>query len=178
MDIIKKVRSIFPIPKDWEKDEDRKQFSIRLDKMIRELFSKRVAGVKVGSDLLKPDKNDVVSLGNAATRTVANNLTTTASGRVLDARQGKALADMWFTSISANSNLNDFTEPGLYGCGNAATAASLSNCPISDGGFPMLVAGKSASYCSQLLFSANAIFTRTRASSGWGRWYKYTGTQV
>jgi hypothetical protein len=38
MGIIKKVRSIFPIPKDWENDEDRKQFSIRLDKMIRELF--------------------------------------------------------------------------------------------------------------------------------------------
>lgn len=54
-----------------------------------------------------------LGIGTAATQAVANNLTTTAAGSVLDARQGKALADMHkvsrielLTSGSENSAVN------------------------------------------------------------------------
>lgn len=76
MEPIKKTRSIYPIPKDWEKDEDRKRFAIRLDDMIRELFAR-----------------------------VKNNLTTASPGFVLDARQGKALKDAMDANTSANLSL-------------------------------------------------------------------------
>ena len=38
-------------------------------------------------------KKYIKTLGSAAKQTVANNLTTTAAGSVLDARQGKTLSD-------------------------------------------------------------------------------------
>ena len=38
MPVLKKIRSIYPIPKDWENNDDRRSFFIRLDTMIRELF--------------------------------------------------------------------------------------------------------------------------------------------
>ena len=91
--IVKNIRNIFPLPKSWEKDDDLRKFGIRINDAIRELFSRRVAKIKAGSTVLSSDENDIVLLGSAATQAVANNLTTTTSGKVLDARQGKALND-------------------------------------------------------------------------------------
>lgn len=55
------------------------------------------AGGTAGQVLAKESSTNYdtkwMSIGSAATKNVANNLTTTASGNVLDARQGKALAD-------------------------------------------------------------------------------------
>lgn len=63
--------------------------------------------------LLGKIKKWFADLGTSAFQTVANNLTTTAAGSVLDARQGKALADMHkvsrielLTSGSENSAVN------------------------------------------------------------------------
>lgn len=71
--MLNKSKSIYPIPKDWERDEDRKKFAVRLDEIVRELYSR-----------------------------VKNNLTTASPGFVLDARQGKALKDAMDANTSAN----------------------------------------------------------------------------
>ena len=149
MEPVKKTRSIYPIPKDWEKDEDRKRFAIRLDEIIRELFAR-----------------------------VRNNLTTKDAGFVLDARQGKALADKWFKAIESNTNLNDLTTPGLYGCSNSTVAGTLVNSPVSGSGFSLLVTNKSNAYQMQILFYRGTIYSREKTSNGWGSWYKFTGTVV
>ena len=149
MEPVKKTRSIYPIPKDWEKDEDRKRFAIRLDEIIRELFAR-----------------------------VKNNLTTKEPGFVLDARQGRALSEKWFKSIQNNTNLNDLTEVGVYGCSNSTVAGTLVNSPVSGAGFSLLVTNKSSSYQMQILFYGSSIYSRDRTSGGWSGWYKFTGTAV
>lgn len=154
MDIIKKVRSIYPIPKDWESDNDRKQFSLRLDGMLRELFGRRVAVLKIGSTRMQPDNNDVVTV------------------------KAEDIGQAFFTTITANTNLNDLTVPGFYGCSNASIAASLSNCPVSGSGFALLVMYKSTAYQTQVLFYGTTIYSRTRTSNGWDGWYSFAGTQV
>ena len=59
-----------------------------------------------------------LGLGDAATQAVANNLTTSASGSVLDARQGKALNDALKEKININGNdLNNailIIKTGIY----------------------------------------------------------------
>lgn len=112
------------------------------------------------------------------TSAIKNNLTTTSSGYVLDARQGKTLADKWFTEIPSNTDLNTITAVGLYGCANSTVCSTLSNCPMSGGGFALFLVPKSTSYYSQIIFSGSATYSRTKTSSGWGTWYKYTGTAV
>lgn len=109
---------------------------------------------------------------------IKNNLTTTDTGYVLDASQGKKLADKWYTEIASNTNLNSLTTIGVYGCANSTVCGTLTNCPTSGGGFAMIVLPKSISYCTQIIFNASTMFSRTRTSSGWGTWYKYTGTAV
>lgn len=187
MGIIRKVRSIFPIPKDWEKDDDRKNFAIRIEQFFRELFTRSIFGIRIGSGgaVRTPDTDNTITLGNAATRTVVNNLTTTASGSVLDARQGKALGDRckaledkFYTLIDANTNLNNLTTPGIYGCPNATTAGTLSNNPAGNVNFSMLVMNKGSSTYVQAVFVGSVIYTRTRTSTAWGSWYKFTGTAV
>lgn len=180
MSIIRKVRSIFPIPKDWEKDDDRKSFAIRIEQSLRELFTKSIFGIRIGTNgsIRTPGTDNVVTLGNASTRTVANNLTTTASGSVLDARQGKVLADKWYTPISANTNLNNVTTPGIYACPNSTTAATLSNSPVNDIGFTLLVTQKSTTLPIQLLMTGDALYSRRKTTSNWGSWRKYTSTTV
>ena len=40
MGIIKNIRSIFPLPKGWENDSDRKAFGIRIEQTLRDLFAR------------------------------------------------------------------------------------------------------------------------------------------
>ena len=40
MGIIKNIRSIFPLPKAWENDSDRKAFGIRIEQTLRDLFAR------------------------------------------------------------------------------------------------------------------------------------------
>lgn len=69
---------------------------------------------------------------------VANNLTTTEAGSVLDARQGKAINDKILnsafpiysgTGISSATNFNSLTTPGIYTVYQDAVAQGSSNCP-------------------------------------------------
>ena len=100
MSVLKHIKTVLPLPKEWEKDEDRKRFGLRIEQAIRELFSKRVTGVKAGGKEQPVDKNGNVVLN------VANNLTTTAAGSVLDARQGKALNDAKLNKTDVKDSLS------------------------------------------------------------------------
>lgn len=66
MGIIKHVRSVFPIPKAWEHDDDRKNFAMRVETAIRELFARRVVKVKVNGAAYGPANDDTVDLGELA----------------------------------------------------------------------------------------------------------------
>ena len=60
---LKNLRSIFPIPKDWERDSDRKNFAIRIDQALKTLFAKKtVSGIRVNNSEVKPDDYDVIDL--------------------------------------------------------------------------------------------------------------------
>lgn len=91
------------------------------------------------------------------------------------------------TEIPANSDLNSTTyrTPGVYRIG-ATNAATLSNCPTSQG-FRMEVVRIAFSTISQQRIypqsrSADSFFVRTGGFVSnvytWGNWYQYTGTQV
>lgn len=66
MGILRSVRSVLPIPKDWERDSDRKNFAIRVETALRELFSRRVAKIKVNGSEVQTDDHDVADLGRFA----------------------------------------------------------------------------------------------------------------
>lgn len=125
-----------------------------------------------------------LGLGGAATNAIANNLTTTASGSVLDARQGKVLNDkivdleaFTFTTIGSNEDLNDFQKAGFYGCSSSSLAQTLTNCPTTSNFF-MIVANKHPAYQTQIIFTGQYFYVRTESSSGWGVWWEFTGTNV
>lgn len=80
------------------------------------------------------------------------------------------------TSLSANANLNDITDVGFYSADSASIASSLVNCPVTVN-FAMLVMYKGGLQ-NQLISIGNELYTRTRASGGWGHWYKFTGTDT
>lgn len=83
--------------------------------------------------------------GNAESsyRTGNVNLTPANLGAAAQADVEEIIANMFSldlgTEIPSNSNLNNYTTPGTYYAGNATVAASLSNCPISNIGFKLLV---------------------------------------
>lgn len=85
---------------------------------------------------------------------VANNLTTTAAGSVLDARQGKILNEAinnkksdfdnpvdYETSGSAPYDLNNFTEPGIYNLFGWEPKTELLNYPVFSGDTSTIQAG-------------------------------------
>ena len=77
------------------------------------------------------------------------------------------------TSITANQDLNDFTDPGWYYCPANATVATLDNSPTTNA-FTLIVT-QHAGY-NQLLIeymtSTPRIFTRNTYQSTWGSWYE------
>ena len=77
------------------------------------------------------------------------------------------------TSIAANTDLNTLTTPGNYSC-IAGNVSSLTNCPITEGGFKLVVInGYTTEYKHQFIYwGANSyIYYRTRNSNGtWKNW--------
>ena len=77
------------------------------------------------------------------------------------------------TSIAANTDLNTLTTPGNYSC-VSGNVSSLTNCPITEGGFKLVVInGYTVEYKHQFLYwGANSyIYYRTRNSNGtWKNW--------
>lgn len=129
-----------------------------------------------------------IGLGTAAITNVANNLTTTASGSVLDARQGKTLKDsvdslsdsftnFSYTALANGTDLNDITNVGFYGTSSSAVTASLEHCPASGSGMSMLVTQRGGNRV-QIIFHGSKIYCRTSTSSGWSSWFEFNGTAV
>lgn len=85
------------------------------------------------------------------------------------------------TTIPANADLNSYTTKGIYNCG-ATNAATLSNCPVSAGFRMEVVEIAFSSRHQQRLYpqlvAADSYYVRTEGSTGYGAWYKFTGTVV
>ena len=73
--------------------------------------------------------------------------------------------------IPSNSNLNDYQIAGFYGVNNAATAASITNSPITTQGYAMIVLAK-ANQVVQMVIVDTAIYLRQTTSGTFGSWRK------
>lgn len=74
--------------------------------------------------------------------------------------------------IETNSNLNNYTNPGLYTCPSTSTVTSLTNCPVNRP-FSMTVrVGTSGTYPVQELVERDTgnIFTRSKSADDWTSW--------
>ena len=101
---------------------------------------------------------------------IINNLTSTAANVPLAAAQGKALKDLIAQStatiaITSGSDLNNYTENGVYSCASASIASTLSHCPV-DVGFVMCVY-KWGAGSAQVIYVGNRIITRRLISEVW-----------
>lgn len=116
---------------------------------------------------------------------IANNLNTTSSGYVLDARQGKQLKDNTLqlknaVEIPATStdqyNLNAYTMAGTYTCSSHAASNYISNQPNSGYAFNLVVMRffNSDSYIKQVLIYGDfdTLFIRHSYNGGtsWTDW--------
>lgn len=85
------------------------------------------------------------------------------------------------TTIPANSDLNTYTTKGIYNCG-ATNAATLANCPVTAGFRLEVVEIAFSSRHQQRLYTqqvaGDSFYIRTEGGSGYGSWYKFTGTVV
>ena len=85
-------------------------------------------------------------------------------------------------NIPYYSDLNDFTEYGVYTCGADAIRATLDNCPVRIGGFRLIVerdsqfeAMNSEVQLTQIIIapaSSQEIYIRSRISNTWGTWHR------
>lgn len=88
MGIMKNIRSVLPIPRAWEQDSDRKNFALRVETALRELFSRRVAKIRINGNEVSTDDHDVADLVNIVVYqklTCANgenNFTVSANSRI------------------------------------------------------------------------------------------------
>lgn len=80
------------------------------------------------------------------------------------------------TAISANDDLNDYTTPGRYYSGSTAVTASLSNCPITDTGFELIVRKVSSSAYYEQILTVNGVVSNEQyhrvKTSVWSQWFK------
>jgi hypothetical protein len=84
--------------------------------------------------------------------------------------------------IAANSNLNDYTEPGEFYCG-ATTAGTLTNNPAGASAIKLRVEylNNTNRFIQTLTPAKNGAFEyykRQFTSSGWQPWAKFTGVSV
>lgn len=89
------------------------------------------------------------------------------------------------TAVTSNSNINDYTEPGVYQCSGPAIAQTVSNTPTTQ---PFRLEVKTFASSTSLIQEITAvdnttsgepvIFRRVKLASGWKPWYKFTGTAV
>lgn len=81
------------------------------------------------------------------------------------------------TTIESGTDLNDLMDEGLYNCPNSTIAGSLTNSPITNAGFPLLVFRVGTSVARiQVVYGGSTIYSRRRTSSAWGNWYAFAGT--
>jgi hypothetical protein len=86
-----------------------------------------------------------------------------------------------YEQIPNNTNLNTLTTLGKrYQCNSAAIAATLTNCPTTDGFMLYIKETASAQRFVQEIIpnKENEIYRRWYTSLGFSSWYKFTGTVV
>lgn len=96
---------------------------------------------------------------------------------------GGVFAALWgLQDIANGADLDTFTTLGMYRTSSAAITNSLSNCPVSGAAIRLVVQRTShTNRYSQTLITADiadGTFYIRKYLSGWGSWYKFTGTQV
>lgn len=87
--------------------------------------------------------------------------------------------------VTSNSNLNDYTESGMYQCSGPAIGQTLTNTPTTQ---PFRLEVKNFASDTSLVQEITAvdntasgepvIFRRVKLASGWKSWYKFTGAAV
>ena len=85
-----------------------------------------------------------------------------------------------YYEIAANTDLNTLAANGLYRSPlTTADVGTLSNCPVSVP-FTLIQTGNTSSYTArvQTIFIDGVIYTRRATSTGYGSWYKFTGSVV
>lgn len=86
--MFEKLKSIYPLPKGWDGDDDRRKFGIRIQELF-EWVQKVITSIKTNISTLS------TQIANKVDKSaIKNNHSTTDAGYVLDARQGKSLSDM------------------------------------------------------------------------------------
>ena len=122
------------------------------------------------------DLSNKPTLGNSASKAVANNVTTTGEGSVLDARQGKVLKDeinqlnsnFGAEALSASFDANDIIGDAsgtdkIFRYYNAVGAGSQ-NVPQKTGGLLRVI--RQGTYIRQFVYGLNTIYYRTGVSDG------------
>ena len=132
---------------------------------------------KAEVDTLLLGKQDTLTFDTVPTVASTNPVT---SGGILNWVYGSAP-----TTISANSDLNDYYNIGTYRATSNAIAATLANCPTQNG-FRLevvsTIAAVATGYQIQRLYPNNSngeFFMRRRLSAGsgnWGDWFRFAGT--
>lgn len=113
--MLKNIRSIFPIPRDWEKDNDRRSFAVRVDQALRELSTRRyVTAVRVNDVKVEPDANDAVdlrqivryqfSVPNNGTRTLTFNTSSTYTFLMIAAANNSNNRGMWLINHQGSNS--------------------------------------------------------------------------
>lgn len=83
------------------------------------------------------------------------------------------------SSVIANTDLNDYSTPGIYECPTNAIANTVANVPGSKRAFTMFVFTKGTSKLQVLMSFGDSFYARNTNSSGvWQDWYAYTGTAL
>ena len=124
--------------------------------------------VLYGNNLVRKLERDVLTIDQ-----VANNLTTTDEGMVLDARQGKILKDAILTdAFTVKAYTGDVNS---IGCGVVYTASSATHNPTAHNYYVMsYVYGANSGFQIALRAAGTTAFFRIKSSNGWTAWKAFT----
>lgn len=132
---------------------------------------------KAEVDTLLAAKQDTLTFDSVPTADSGNPVT---SGGLYSYIYGMPTVDI---PINADLNTSDYIKPGVYRCATNAIAATLSNCPTSNG-FRMIVYDTIAltGYQQRLIFPNNSngeiFWQRQTTSLSFSFWFRFQGTAV
>lgn len=129
-------------------------------------------------DTSEGENVSVSSYGTDITLTTQN---ASADAKVTGDELQKRLNIVEAVQIAQGDDLDDYTTEGRYFSANTTVTASLSNCPITNTGFELIVKKVStASYYEQILtvngVSANEQYHRIKTNA-WSRWFAVADIQ-
>lgn len=82
-------------------------------------------------------------------------------------------------ALSSGDDLNDYNDVGEYSAVNHSTAATIVNRPSDlSVAFVLLVLNKGGNNFQVIFSHDGKIYTRSKVSTGWLNWVKFTGTSM